>query len=180
MIGVFKEPETENYNAFMRLSIPNSFDTYIRPLDAQNIEQLILEGCRTNEFLTLFTQYIPIKHSFRDYLTSFSVDLSNRYNKRIISNQEASIHKLYELTAILHMIYQLLASFADKFTHYDLHLNNVVLVEVPANQFIHVVFHYPDRRIIRYNMCYSKTAYLEFSRVYYIHKTRCIRNVIKM
>lgn len=57
MIGVFKDPETENYNAFMRLSIPNSFDTYIRPLDSQNIEQLILEGCRTNEFLTLFTQY---------------------------------------------------------------------------------------------------------------------------
>jgi hypothetical protein len=52
------------------------------------------------------------------------------------------------------MIYQLLASFADKFTHYDLHLNNVVLVEVPDNQFIHIVFHYPHGRIIRYNMCY--------------------------
>jgi hypothetical protein len=154
MIGEFSTPKVANYSAFMHLSIPNSFDTYIRPLDIRNTERLILKGCRSNEFLALFTQYIPIRYSFHNYLMSISVGSSSPSNKRIIPAQDSSIHKLYELTAILHMIYQLLASFADKFTHYDLHLDNVVLVEVPANQFIHVVFHYPDRRIVRYNICY--------------------------
>jgi hypothetical protein len=154
MIGEFSTPKVANYSAFMHLSIPNSFDTYIRPLDIRNTERLILNGCRSNEFLALFTQYIPIRYSFHNYLMSISIGSSISSSKRIIPNQDSSIHKLYELTAILHMIYQLLASFADKFTHYDLHADNVVLVEVPANHFIHVVFHYPDRRIVRYNMCY--------------------------
>jgi len=153
MIGEFLTPKVANYSDFMRLYIPNSFDTYIRPLDIRNTERLIIKGCTSNKYLALFTQYIPIRYSFHNYLMNISVGSSNSASRpRII--QEASVHKLYELTTILHMIYQLLASFADKFTHYDLHLDNVVLVEVPDNQFIHVVFHYPDERIIRYNMCY--------------------------
>jgi len=153
MIGVFLTPRKENYNAFTSQSISKSLDTYIQPLDIRNIEQLIINGCRLNEYLTLFTQYIPAAYNLNEYLRSISVGSSYCASRpRII--QEASVHKLYELTAILHMVYQLLASFADKFTHYDLHLNNVVLVEVPDNQFIHIVFHYPHGRIIRYNMCY--------------------------
>ena len=153
MIGVFSTPRIENYNAFTSQSISNSLDTYIQPLDIRNIEQLIINGCRLNEYLTLFTQYIPAAYNLNEYLRSISVGSSlNPSHPRII--QEASVHKLYELTAILHMVYQLLASFADKFTHYDLHLSNILLIEVPNNQFIHVVFHYPDERIIQYNMCY--------------------------
>lgn len=153
MIGEFSTPKQANYSAFMHKSITKSFDTYIQPLDVRNIEQLIINGCRLNEYLTLFTQYIHAKYNLNEYLRSISVGSSFCASRpRII--QEASIHKLYELTAVLHMVYQLLASFADKFTHYDLHLTNVLLVEVPNHQFIHVVFHYPDGRIVQYNMCY--------------------------
>ena len=153
MIGVFSTPKIENYSAFTHQSIQKSLDTYIQPLDVRNIEQLIINGCRLNEYLSLFTQYIPAPYNFNEYLRSISVNSSYCASRpRII--QEASVHKLYELTTILHMVYQLLASFADKFTHYDLHLTNVLLVEVPNNQFIHVVFHYPDGRVLRYNMCY--------------------------
>jgi hypothetical protein len=153
MIGEFLTPKKANYDAFTGKSISKSLDTYIQPLDVRNIEQLIINGCRSNEYLTLFTQYIHARYNLNEYLRSISVGSSYCASRpRII--QEASIHKLYELTAILHMIYQLLVSFADKFTHYDLQLTNVLLVEVPNNQFIHVVFNYPDGRVLRYNMCY--------------------------
>lgn len=153
MIGTFTTPRQENYNTFMRRAFTKSLNEYIEPLHVRNIEQLIINGCRLNEYLTLFTQYIPAKYNLNEYLRSISVGSTYCASRpRII--QEASIHKLYELTAILHMVYQLLSSFADKFTHYDLHLTNVLLVEVPDNQFIHVVFNYPDGRILRYNMCY--------------------------
>ena len=162
MIGAFTTPKQENYNTFMRRAFTKSLNEYIEPLDVRNIEQLIINGCRLNEYLTLFTQYIPAKYNLNEYLRSISVGSSYCASRpRII--EEASIHKLYELTAILHMIYQLLSSFADKFTHYDLHLTNVLLVEVPDNQFIHVVFNYPDGRILRYNMCYMPVI------IYYGH-----------
>ena len=99
---------------------------------------MVVNGCKFNQTLTLFTQYIPIKRSLNDFIAN-------------ISNKT---HKLYELTAILHMVYQLLSSFANIFTHYDLHMDNVVLLEVPTDKFIHVVYHYPDGTILRYNMCY--------------------------
>jgi len=153
MIGAFTTPQQENYNTFMRRAFTKSLNEYIEPLDVGNIEELIINGCRLNEFLTLFTQNIPAKYNLNEYLRSISVGSTYCASRpRII--QEASIHKLYELTAILHMTYQLLVSFADKFTHYDLQLTNVLLVKVPDNQFIHVVFNYPDGRVLRYNMCY--------------------------
>ena len=153
MIGAFTTPQQENYNTFLRGAFTKSLNEYIEPLDVRNIEQLIINGCRLNEFLTLFTQNIPAKYNLNEYLRSISVGSTYCASRpRII--QLAFIHKLYELTTILHMIYQLLASFADKFTHYDLQLTNVLLVEVPDNQFIHVVFNYPDGRVLRYNMCY--------------------------
>jgi hypothetical protein len=52
------------------------------------------------------------------------------------------------------MTYQLLSSFLNIFTHYDLHLDNVVLIKAPKGKFIHVVYHYPDRHILEYNMYY--------------------------
>ena len=152
MIGTFSRPNRENYKTFMRQSITKSLDAYIEPLNVDNIEQLIINGCKLNEYLTLFTQYIPTTYNFNEYLRRISIN-SKVSNTRPRIIQQSYIHKLYELTTMLHMLYQLLASFADKFTHYDLHLNNVLLVEIPNNQFIHVVFHYKDGRVFRYNMC---------------------------
>jgi len=149
LIGMFSD--RAKYNTFMRQSISKSIDSFIEPLDAKNIESLVINGCKTNEFLTLFTQYIPIKYNFNNYLKNFA------YRDNVLKKwvfRDEFVYKLYEITAILHMVYQLLSSFADKFTHYDLHMENVVLVEMPDNSFIHTVFHYPDGRILQYNLCY--------------------------
>jgi len=129
----------------------NTLDKYIELLDKYNIENMILTGCKYNQFLTLFTQYIPIKYNLKNYIEQFT-NYPNAWEK--LSFKSECIDQLYELTIILHMIYQLLSSLADKFTHYDLHLENVVLVEVPDNRFIHTIFHYPDGSVLHYNMCY--------------------------
>jgi hypothetical protein len=129
----------------------NTLDKYIQLLDKYNIENMILTGCKSNKFLTLFTQYIPIKYSLKDYIIKYTYPPID-WEKLAFKNE--CIDQLYELTTILHMIYQLLSSFSDKFTHYDLHLENVVLIEVPDNRFIHAIFHYPDGRVLHYNMCY--------------------------
>jgi hypothetical protein len=129
----------------------NTLDKYIQLLDKYNIENMIITGCKSNQFLTLFTQYIPIKYSLKDYLKKCAYPPSG-WDKWAIKNE--CIDELYELTTILHMIYQLLSSFADKFTHYDLHLENVILTEIPDNRFIHVIYHYPNGRVLHYNMCY--------------------------
>ena len=129
----------------------NTLDKYIELLDKHNIENMILTGCKSNKFLTLFTQYISIKYSLKDYLKKYAYHPSG-LEKWAIRNE--CIDQLYELTTVLHMIYQLLSSFANKFTHYDLHLENVVLTEVPDNRFIHVIFHYPDGSVLHYNMSY--------------------------
>ena len=63
MIGAFTTPKKENYNTFMRRAFTKSLNEYIEPLDVRNIEQLIINGCRLNEYLTLFTQYIPAKYN---------------------------------------------------------------------------------------------------------------------
>ena len=151
-IGRFISVDLHN-ELFRRIGQPNTttFDKYIQLLDKHNIENMILTGCKSNQFLTLFTQYIPIKYSLKDYLKNYTY-LPSGWKKWAIRNE--CIDQLYELTTILHMIYQLLSSFADKFTHYDLHMENVVLTEVPDNRFIHVIFHYPDGRVLHYNMCY--------------------------
>lgn len=128
-----------------------TLDKYIQLLDKYNIENMILTGCESNEFLTLFTQYIPINYNLKNYIKQYT-NPPTSWEKLAFKNE--CIDQLYELTTILHMIYQLLSSFADKFTHYDLHLENVVLIEVPDNRFIHTIFHYPDGRVLHYNMCY--------------------------
>jgi len=138
---------------------PNPFHTYINKLNLQNLESMVVDGCRNNQYLVIVTQYLHIKRNLSEFLIKcsntqkvFNIHTHEVSNSYFIKKQ--SIHKLYTLTSILHMVYQLLSSFHNKFTHYDLHLNNVVLVKAPKGKFIHVVFHYPDGRVLRYNMCY--------------------------
>ena len=135
------------------ITLKNPFNTYIRPLDLTNMSNMVDNGCKHNQHLVIFTQYMPIKLSLKQFLKNISVQLSDTSLERYVIKNE-NIHKLYELTSILHMIYQLLSSFSNMFTHYDLHLENLVLVEVPDNKFINVLYHYPDGKVLGYNMSY--------------------------
>ena len=154
-VGVFTD--LPSYLQFSNISnettVKNPFNTYIRQLNIPNISNMVSDGCKHNQHLVIFTQYMPIKLSLKQFLINISIQISDTLFERYIIKNE-NIHKLYELTSILHMLYQLLSSFSNMFTHYDLHLKNLILVEVPDNKFINVLYHYPDGKVLGYNMSY--------------------------
>jgi hypothetical protein len=152
-IGLFKSIDLRNQFIFRQKDqrSTNTLDHYIRLLDKSNIENMILNGCKSNDLLTIFTQFIEYEYNLKDFIKTFSSSPSF-HSKMFIKNEY--ITELYTLTTILHMIYQLLSSFHNKFTHYDFHMNNVLLMKVPNQKFIHVIYHYPDNTIIHYNMTY--------------------------
>lgn len=82
----------------------------LRPLNTQNIEELIKNSCQTPK-LCLISQYV-------DFYSS-------------LESQVKHLEK-HKLLIILYLIYSCLSSFADQFTHYDLHAENVQLVRIPA------------------------------------------------
>ncbi len=131
-------------------TLPNPLHTYIVPLT--NLTNLVENGCKYNQHVVIFTQYIPIKLNLKQFLKNISTKMSESVEKYRIKNE--NIHALYQLTSILHITYQLLSSFSNMFTHYDLHLENLVLVEVPDNKIINVIFHYPDGSVLNYNIEY--------------------------
>jgi len=153
MIGLFNNEST--YSTFKEIPkdirLKNPFDFFIKHLSIDNIQNMINIGCQSNEHLALFTQHIPLTESLEDFLKKISskIPIFNYYIVEDKFNEQ-----LYNLTIILHMIYQSLSSFAYMFTHYDLHLNNVGLIRVPDNKFIHVIYHYPDGRTVHYNTIY--------------------------
>lgn len=132
-------------------TLPNPLHTYILPLTT-NLSNLVENGCKYNQHLVIFTQYIPIKQNLKQFLKNISTKINESVEKYRIKNE--NIHALYQLTSILHMVYQMLSSFSNMFTHYDLHLENLVLVAVPDNKIINVIFHYPDGRVLNYNIEY--------------------------
>ena len=139
--------------------LPNPFHTYINTLDLTNIENMVVHGCKNNKYLVVLSQYLPIRYNLNDFLKKSSnkiktIDIHNHKFSHSYFIKNESIYKLYALTTILHMVYQLLSSFANIFTHYDLHLENVVLIKAPKGKFINVIFHYPDGHVLQYNMCY--------------------------
>ena len=52
------------------------------------------------------------------------------------------------------MTHQLLSSFSNILTHYDLHLGNLVIVKLPKGSFISVNYHYPNGTVVSYNTTY--------------------------
>ncbi len=75
---------------------------------------------------------------------------------------------MFDLIYILFIIYQALHSLRTKFTHYDLHTENVLLCKLPANTCIQYVYHLSDKnltfrlpyvpKIIDYGRCYFNAS----------------------
>jgi hypothetical protein len=153
MIGLFNDQIT--YSIFKEIiediRIDKPFDNYIKPLNINTIQKMTNIGCKSNQHLAIFTQNLPITETLDDFLKKISSKLPI-FNYYIV--EDKFNEQLYNLTIILHMIYQSLSSFAYMFTHYDLHLNNVGLIRVPDNKFIHIIYHYPDGRTVHYNTIY--------------------------
>jgi hypothetical protein len=120
--------------------LQNNFNTYIQRVDTDDLNQIVKTGCRHNQHVCLFTQFLPIEMDLAHFLDNI---LINEHNK------------LYDLAIILHITYSLLSSLADYFTHYDLHTHNIVLVKIPNNQYVNIRLHLADGvTIVNYKTIY--------------------------
>ena len=137
------------YDLISETTLSRPINEYIDILDSSNLNNIILNGCANSQLICIFTQYIPIYCSLEDYIDKFCVVKRFKNPERYVSFfQKDYSSRLYTLVNILHMIYQLLASFSDFFTHYDLHTSNAVLVKLPKGKYAQINYHQPDGSLV--------------------------------
>jgi hypothetical protein len=120
-IGAFKfTPEDYNRLAY---ESTNPIDHLI-PID--NLSNEILESCRTNHY-GIATQKIVGKN-FNYFLKNLNPD------------------NFFDVYACYYLIYFMLDSIKNVYTHYDLHGNNVMIYELPDNKHITINARYNDGR----------------------------------
>ncbi len=129
--------------------ISSPLSAYIKYLDQSNFDGLVSESCRNAKRINLFTQFIPIKQHLYRYFLDYMEKSTNNFNKTYETHLTKHI-------ALLFMVYGCLHKLANYFTHYDLHMENVVLYSIPNNQHIDV------EAITENGIISFKTKYLPF------------------
>jgi hypothetical protein len=106
----------DDFNEIQKITrtstVSKPLGSMLNPLNTQNIEELIKNSCKTPN-LCLISQYV-------DFYSS-------------LESQVEHMEK-HKLLIILYLIFSCLSSFADQFTHYDLHAQNVQLVRIPSHE----------------------------------------------
>ena len=153
MVGKYKSRDIWKMFKDLTPPITGSLIDYIDIFNPIDITNMVTSGCQNNQQICIFTQYIPIKGSIKSFLKKYSTDISTVDNEQFQLRPEYS-HKLYKLATILHMTHQLLSSFSNILTHYDLHLGNLALVKLPKGRYISVNYRYPNGSIVSYNTTY--------------------------
>lgn len=97
----------------------------------QNTPKEPVLSCKLPTRECLMTQYVPVFGNISKYLKQLiELESTNEINSRLI-----------ELVGILHMVYASLSLYKDRFTHYDLHTDNVLISQLKGKyvvvEFIH-------------------------------------------
>ena len=100
-----------------------------------------------SDFVLMYKNVLINKYSFHHFMGSMClparVEIMAQFSAR-----------LCKLGAILHIMYAVLSSLANYFTHYDLHHDNLVLVKAPVNQYIQLRLHLQNGQIVEYKTSY--------------------------
>ena len=153
--GMYRKPEYHEYfNSGCEtkdlVTLPDKFITMINPINADNIEQNIINSCNKWSQMVLITQWIPIHASIADFLP------------KIVVGQDPL---LIEYIKLLYIIYLTLSSLKDTFTHYDLHEENILLTKVPNNKYISLIYHLPNGETRVINTKYIP-VFIDYGRSY--------------
>ena len=124
-------------------------------LSAKNINK----SCERFEDICILIQHLQNSITFESYLKKI-VDEDNTLNKYIN-------FMTFDLIYYLYQIYSCLGTLANDFTHYDLHINNVLLLDLTKSDdlYVKMIYHYADKssisfytryvvKIIDYGRCY--------------------------
>jgi hypothetical protein len=118
-------------------------------------------GCPESRDIAILIQEIKDATTMVTYLKNLFKE-SNKNKKNILIN--------YELLDILYQIYMPLATLSNVFTHYDLHLNNILLYEPIKNGYITYNYHLISGKIIKFNSKYI-VKIIDYGRSYYKDET---------
>ena len=111
-----------------------------------NPSQLLKLSCEKRNLICILLQYINVKKSFKYYLP----------NRNFV---------FMELLYILAQIYIVLYYLKETFTHYDLHLENILLFEL-TDQYIEFVYHLIDGTEIHFKTSYIAKI-IDYGRCYF-------------
>ena len=114
-------------------------------------------GCPESKYIAILIQHIKGAISMDDFVENI-LNERDKNKKNILIN--------YELLYILYQIYMPLATLSDVFTHYDLHLDNILLYEPIKNGYITYNYHLNSGKIIKFNSKYIAKI-IDYGRSYY-------------
>jgi len=119
------------------------------------------KACEQSKYAAVLIQHI------QNAITMNSIFRTSRYSTNVINN---AIYLFF-------IIYQALSSVSKKFTHYDLHLENVLLFEPVKGKYIEYQYHNIDRsitsfrcpyipKIIDYGRCFFDNGNINSRKIY--------------
>jgi hypothetical protein len=165
--GMYNTPE---YHEFLYSScekkelknLPQKFSTMVNEINSDNIEKNIINSCNNWSQMILITQWLPVFCNLNDFLSKNSVGEKDDDFYEIGENQELI---MIEYIKLLFIIYLTLSSLKDHFTHYDLHEENILLIKVPNNKYISLIYQMPNGNIHTINTRYIP-IFIDYGRSY--------------
>jgi hypothetical protein len=101
------------------------------PLNELQNNKNIGNGCENNDKASVLIEFIPNSITLEELFK----------NKKFIDNVD------FEAFNILFQLYATLSSLKKVFTHYDLHINNVMFIEIPDDKIIKIDYHMKDNSV---------------------------------
>jgi hypothetical protein len=121
-------------------------------------------GCTKSKYIAILIQHV--KNAVQ--LSDFAQNIFS--NKTLTLNQKNEILKL-NIPPILYQIYMPLVTLFDKFTHYDLHLGNILLYEPVKGSYITYNYYLNSGKTIQFKSSYI-VKIIDYGRCYYNNGTQ--------
>lgn len=139
-------------------SIPvEKINKHFRVLD-MDITEGIKNSCKHSDQLALLVQYIKNPITLKDYIL--------RIDKTVIQKYSDALNNL---TYILYQIYGPLSQMKNIYTHYDLHLDNVLLYKLKFGHFVTMKYIYKTTTITFKTNLIAKI--IDYGRSYFSSQT---------
>jgi len=118
------------------------------------------KACKYSKYASILIQHIDDAESIGDSISQVSY---NNFTK-------------YELLYVLFIVYQALASISKKFTHYDLHQDNVILYQPEQGKYIHYHYHLSNGTDIHFK-CSVIPKIIDYGRSFFDNDNMSSKNV---
>jgi hypothetical protein len=159
--GLFEYQNNETYNRLLNSSVDSFSSLNLVGIDLVSqpsediFKQLLYEACTYPLSHAVLTQHIR------------AVPMANLMTARNVLYNYFSLHQIY---FTLHCL-------RNTFTHYDLHVGNVLCYEPSPNKYIEFIYHMNDGTIVQYN--FHRLSYMiDYGRSYFFENNTMNSEII--